>query len=116
MSDLNRCTFTGRVTRDPRLQATTTGTPVLSFGLAVNDAERNPETGEWGDRPNFIDVVVFGSRAEGLSKVLGKGRLVSVDAKARWRSWEQDGERRTKIEFRADDVELLGPKPKPEQD
>lgn len=112
MADLNRCTFSGRVTRDPELRVTPTDRKVLAIGLAVNDAAQDPQSGEWGERPNYLDVIVFGSRAEGLAKVLSKGRLVVVDAKAHWSSWERDGQKRSKVEFWADDVQLIGPKPK----
>lgn len=112
MSDLNSCNFTGRLTRDPELRSTQGGTPVLSFGLAVNDSVANAQTGKREDRPNYLDVIVFGSRGEALEKILRKGRLVAVDARARWSSWEKDGSRHSKVEFVARDIQLLGPKPK----
>ncbi|MFQ6919854.1 MAG: single-stranded DNA-binding protein, partial [Collinsella sp.] len=50
---INRVNITGNLTRDPELRATAGGTQVLSFGVAVNDRRRNPQTGEWEDYPNF---------------------------------------------------------------
>ena len=56
---INRVSITGNLTRDPELRATAGGTQVLSFGVAVNDRRRNPQTGEWEDYPNFVDCTMF---------------------------------------------------------
>ena len=62
---INRVNITGNLTRDPELRATAGGTQVLSFGVAVNDRRRNPQTGEWEDYPNFVDCTMFGTREKG---------------------------------------------------
>ncbi len=64
---INRVIVSGNLTRDPELRATTGGTNVLTFGIAVNDRRRNPQSGEWEDVPNFVDCVMFGARAESVS-------------------------------------------------
>lgn len=69
---INRVNITGNLTRDPELRATAGGTQVLSFGVAVNDRRRNPQTGEWEDYPNFVDCTMFGTRAEAVSRFLAK--------------------------------------------
>ena len=56
---INRVNITGNLTRDPELRATAAGTQVLSFGIAVNDRRKNPQTGEWEDYPNYIDCTMF---------------------------------------------------------
>jgi len=104
---INRVNISGNLTRDPEMRATTTGTQILSFGVAVNDRRRNPQTGEWEDVPNFIDCVVFGNRAEALSRFLSKGMKVAVEGKLRWSQWERDGQKRSKIEVIVDEVEFL---------
>ena len=105
---INRALISGNLTRDPELRQTTGGTQVLSFGVAVNDRRRNQQTGEWEDYPNYIDVTVFGNRAEPLSRYLGKGVKVAVEGKLRYTSWEgRDGQRRSKVEVVADDVVLM---------
>ena len=58
---INRVNISGNLTRDPELRATASGTQVLSFGVAVNDRRRNPQTGEWEDYPNFVDCTMFGT-------------------------------------------------------
>lgn len=104
---INRVLISGFLTRDAELRATQGGTQVLSFGLAVNDRRKNPQSGEWEDVPNFVDCVVFGRRAEALSRLLSKGTKIAVDGKLRYSSWEKDGQRRSKLEVVAEDVELM---------
>jgi len=107
---INRVNISGNLTRDPELKSTTGGTSVLTFGVAVNDRRRNPQTGEWEDVPNFVDCVVFGSRAEPLSRFLSKGSKVAIEGKLRYSSWERDGQRRSKLEVIVDEVEFLSPR------
>ena len=105
---INRVNISGNLTRDPELRATAGGTQVLSFGVAVNDRRRNQQTGEWEDYPNFVDCVVFGSRAEALSRFLSKGSKVAVEGKLRYSSWEaKEGGRRSKLEVIVDDLDFL---------
>ena len=94
---INRVNISGNLTRDPELRMTGGGTQILAFGVAVNDRRRNPQTGEWEDYPNFVDCIVFGARAEPLSRFLSKGSKVAVEGKLRYSSWEtKDGQ---KVEF-----------------
>ena len=104
---INRVNISGNLTRDPELRTTTGGTAVLSFGVAVNDRRRNPQSGEWEDVPNFIDCVMFGTRGEAVSRYLTKGSKVAIEGKLRYSSWERDGQRRNKIEVIVDEIEFL---------
>lgn len=104
---INRVNISGNLTRDPELRSTAAGTSVLTFGVAVNDRRRNPKTNEWEDYPNFVDCVVFGSRAEPLQKFLAKGAKVAIEGKLRWSQWEKDGQKRSKLEVIVDEVEFL---------
>ena len=107
---INRVNISGNLTRDPEIRATQAGTSILTFGVAVNDRRRNPQTGEWEDYPNYIDCVVFGARAEPLSRFLTKGSKVAIEGKLRWSQWERDGQKRSKIEVIVDEVEFLSPR------
>ena len=80
---------------------------MLGFSLAVNDAKRNSQTGQWEDYVNFFDCTVFGKRANSLSKVLSKGMLVCVDGKLHYNSWEREGQKRSKITITVDNVEIM---------
>lgn len=116
---INRVLISGFLTRDAELRSTQGGTQILSFGLAVNDRRKNPQSGEWEDVPNFVDIIVFGKRAEALSRLLSKGTKIAVDGKLRYSSWEKDGQRRSKLEVVAEDVELMQRReqsPQPKQD
>lgn len=104
---INRVLVTGNLTRDPELRVTAGGTQVLSFGVAVNDRRRNPQTGEWEDYPNFVDCTMFGTRAEAVSRFLAKGNKVAIEGKLRYSSWEKDGQRRSKLEVIVDEIEFM---------
>lgn len=114
MQNINRVTIAGNLTRDPELRATSSGKSVLHFGMAVNDSRRNPQTGEYEDVPNFIDVVVFGNTADAMSKMLHKGMKVCVDGKLRYTTWEANGQKRSKVEVVAQHIELP-PRQQPQQ-
>lgn len=105
---INRVNISGNLTRDPELRMTAGGTQILAFGVAVNDRRRNPQSGEWEDYPNFVDCVVFGARAEPLSRYLAKGSKVAIEGKLRYSSWEsKEGQKRSKLEVIVDEVEFL---------
>ncbi len=105
---INRVVISGNLTRDPELRSTSSGMSVLKMGVAVNDRRKNQQTGEWEDVPNFVDVTLFGARAEALSRFLSKGAKVAIEGKLRWSQWEsQQGEKRSKLEVVADEVEFL---------
>ena len=99
--------ITGNLTRDPELRATQSGTQVLHLGVAVNDRRRNPQTGNWEDYPNFIDCVMFGTRAEAIQRYLSKGTKVAIEGRLRYSYWERDGQNRSKIEVVVDEIEFM---------
>ena len=105
---INKAIISGNLTRDPELRNTAGGTAVLSFSVAVNDRQKNNQTGEWEDYPNFIDCTLFGKRAESLSRFLAKGAKVAIEGKLRWSQWQaQDGGKRSKIEVIVNELELM---------
>ena len=107
---INRVALTGRITREPELKRTASGMAILNLGVAVNDRRKDPKSGEWGDYANFIDCVMFGTRAESISNYLHKGIKVAIDGKLRWSQWEREGQKRSKVEVTVDDIEILTPK------
>ena len=104
---INRVIISGNLTRDPELRQTQGGSAVLAFGVAVNDRRRNTQTGEWEDYPNFVDCVMFGTRAEAISRYLSKGTKVAIEGKLRYSSWERDGQRRSRLEVIVDEIEFM---------
>lgn len=110
---INRVNISGNLTREPDLRTTQGGMQILSLGLAVNDRRKNAQ-GEWEDVPNYVDCVMFGSRAESVSRYLSKGMKVAIEGKLRYSSWEtKDGQRRSKLEVAVDDIEFMSKQEKP---
>jgi single-strand DNA-binding protein len=106
MSDLNRVTLVGRLTRDPEIRYTAGGMPIVGLGLAVNGRQKDA-SGQWVEKPNFFDVKLFGERFERLAQHLEKGRRIGVDGRLEWSSWETDGQKRSKIEIVANELQFL---------
>ena len=104
---INRVIISGNLTRDPELRSTQSGMDVMSFGVAVNDRRRNPQTNEWEDYPNFVDCTMFGNRARSLHQYLSKGTKVAIEGKLRWSQWERDGLKRSKLEVIVDELEFM---------
>lgn len=105
---MNIVVISGNITRQPEYMVTKNGSGVLKFGIAVNERWKNNQTGEWEERPNFFDVIMFGRRTEWLSNNLRKGMKVIVEGKLQYSSWDdkQTGKKRSKVEVVANDVEL----------
>lgn len=105
---INIVVITGNLTRDSELSVTNGGASLLRFSVAVNDRMKNQQTREWEDRPNYVDCVLWGRRAEALEQYLAKGQKVSVCGRLRWSNWESDGQKRSKLEVVVEEVELMG--------
>lgn len=104
--DINVTILSGRLTRDPETRCTAAGATVLTFGLAVNDRVKDASSGEWTDRPNYLDCTVFGQRAERLAKRLSRGTAVTLTGRLRWSSWTQDGTKRSKVEVIVNEIDV----------
>ncbi len=112
---INQVSITGNLTRDPDLRSTAGGKAVLSFGIAVNDRRQNA-SGKWEDVPNFFECVTFGNRAMALSDILAKGMKVAIAGKLHYSSWEKDGQKHSKVDIIAQEIELMqNRKPQQEQ-
>ena len=106
MADLNVVALTGRLTRDSELKYTNGGMAICAFSVAVN--RRRKQGDEWIDEANFFDVTLFGRRGEAIQRYLTKGTQVAVQGELKQDRWEQDGNRRSKIQIIANDITLLG--------
>ena len=99
---LNKIFLIGRLTRDPELRRTQSGTPVASFALAV-DRDFKAQNGE--KETDFIDVVAWRNKAEFVSKYFTKGRMAVVEGRLQIRDWtDKDGNKRKAAEVIADNV------------
>lgn len=100
---LNHVCVMGRMTKDPELRHTNSGTPVVSFTLAVERDFKDKKTGEKGT--DFLEVVAWRNTAEFIEKYMGKGRMIVADGKLQSRKYEdKDGNKRTAVEIVADSV------------
>ena len=99
---LNKIFIMGRLTRDPELRRTQSGTPVTSFSLAV-DRDYKTQSGE--KETDFIDVVAWRATAEFVAKYFTKGRMAVVEGRLQLRDWtDRDGNKRRTAEVIADNV------------
>jgi single-strand DNA-binding protein len=108
MADLNKVFLMGRLTFDPELRYTPSGSPVTELRMAINRSW----TGRDGDRKEesvFIDVTVWERQAETCCQYLKKGSSVHIEGALRMDTWEDktSGEKRSKIKIQADRVQFL---------
>lgn len=100
---LNKIFIMGRLTRDPELRRTQTGTPVASFSLAVDRDFKDKTTGERAT--DFIDVVAWRQTGEFVSRYFTKGRMAVVEGRLQIRDWtDKEGNKRRSAEVIADQV------------
>ena len=99
---LNKIFIMGRLTRDPELRRTQSGTPVTSFSLAV-DRDYKTQSGE--KETDFIDVVAWRATAEFVAKYFTKGRMAIVEGRLQIRPWtDKEGNSRRSAEVVADNI------------
>lgn len=108
---LNRIVIIGRLTRDPEMRQTPSGTAVCTFTLAVDRSFKSAN----GEREtDFIPVVAWRQLGENCAQYLAKGKLAAVDGRLQLRRYEdKDGSKRTAAEVVADNVRFLSPKSEP---
>lgn len=111
MSNLNKALLIGRLTKDPEMRYTPSGTAVTNFSIATNRWSSGPE----GERKEFTDyhnIVAYNAGKRNLAEIVAqytrKGALVFVEGRIQTRSWEgQDGQKRRTTEIIANDVQFL---------
>jgi single-strand DNA-binding protein len=102
----NQVILMGNLTRDPEVRQIPSGQSVCSFSLALNRSFKGAE-GEWQEATDYIDVVAWGPLGERIAQYLTKGSRCLVQGRIQSRSWEQDGQKRSKVEVNANDVTFL---------
>lgn len=103
----NQVILMGNLTRDPELRQTPSGQSVCAFGLALNRSYKGSD-GEWQEAVDYIDIVAWGPLGENVAKFMSKGRPVLINGRLQSRSWEQDGQKRSKVEVIASEVNFVG--------
>jgi len=103
---INQVILMGNLTRDPELRTTPSGQNVCSFSLAVNRSWQGSD-GTQQDAVDYFDVTAWGKLGELVNQYLSKGRKCLVQGRLSQRSWEQEGQKRSKVEVVANDVTFL---------
>jgi single-strand DNA-binding protein len=103
---INQVILMGNLTRDPELRTTPSGQSVCSFSLAVNRSWQGSD-GSQQDAVDYFDITAWGKLGELVNQYLAKGRKCLVMGRLSQRSWEQDGQKRSKVEVVANDVTFL---------
>lgn len=99
---LNHIVIMGRLTRDPELRRTGSGTAVAGFTVAV---ERDAAAQGKEKETDFIDCVAWGPRGEFVSKYFSKGSMIVVSGRLQMRKWtDKDGNKRVSAEINASDI------------
>ncbi len=106
MASFNRVILVGNLTRDVEMRFTPQGTAVTDIGLAVND--RVKKQGEWVDETTFVEITLWGRTAEVAAEYLSKGSPVLIEGRLKYESWEQDGQKRTKLKIVGERMQMLG--------
>ncbi len=104
-SDINNIFIVGRLVRDAEFKVINSGTGLCKFSIATNRAVKQND--EWKTEVSFFDVVLWGKRAEALSKYLVKGKQIAVDGILVQNRWEQEGQTRSKVEILANNIQLF---------
>ncbi len=99
----NRVILVGRITQDPEMKASTSGTQIVNFSLAVNRYAKDQQ-----QQADFFRIVCFGKNAEFMSAYIKKGRLLLVEGSLRNNSWQdKDGNKRITTEIVANRIQPL---------
>lgn len=107
MASFNRVILLGNLVADIELRYTPSGLAVTDVRMAVND-RRKTQTGEWVEETTFVDVTLWGRTAEVASEYLNKGAPVMIEGRLKQDTWEQDGQKRSKLKVVGERMQLLG--------
>ncbi|MFP4381514.1 MAG: single-stranded DNA-binding protein [Candidatus Sumerlaeia bacterium] len=109
--ELNKVLLIGRLTRDPELSYTPSGSALCKLGIAVNRTWKDRNSGQLQEEATFVDVDAWGSTGEFCSKYFNKGKRIFIEGRLRFHSWEaQDGSKRSKLSVTAERVQFVDPK------
>lgn len=108
----SKVTLLGNLTRDPEIRFSRNSTAIVKFGIADNRRWKDSQSGEWVDKPVFIDVTMFGARGEAFAKYHGKGDQAFLEGHLDFDQWEDKntGQKRSKLYVVADSWEFVGEK------
>ena len=108
MANLNKVLLMGNLTRDPELKYTAKGTAVGEISLAINHVWNN-DAGQKQEETTFVDITLWGRRAELAQQYLAKGRGCLVEGRLQLESWDDKttGQKRSKLKVVGDSIQFL---------
>ena len=108
MASYNRVILIGNLTRDPELRYIPSGTAVTEITLAVNDRVKRND--QWVEEAHFFDVTLWARTAEVAGEYLSKGSAVLIEGRLKHDRWEQDGQKKSKVQIVGEKMQMLGAK------
>lgn len=111
MEGINRVILLGNLGADPELRFTQASQAVLNIRLATTRSWFDKESQARKEETEWHNVVVWGTRAEALAKILTKGSAIAVEGRLKTTSYEKDGVTKYTTSVVADDVHLCGGRP-----
>jgi len=106
MNDFNIVTLISRIVKDAELTYTKSGTALCKFAIASNSYQGKDKD----DYVSFFDIVLWGKQGEALNPYLKRGQQVGVAGSLRQDRWETDGNKRSRVNIVANNIQLLGGK------
>lgn len=109
MPNLNKVMLMGNLTRDPEIKYTPKGMAIANFGIAINRVWSN-EAGEKQEEVSFIDIEMFGRKAEVVGEYFKKGKPIYIEGRLKLDSWEDktSGQKKSKLKVVGETFEFLG--------
>lgn len=106
---INCCHFSGNLTRNAEVKTLPSGQSVSEFTVAVNNRQKNVQTGEWENVPAYIDCSLWGERATLLEPKMGKGARCVVMGRMKQESWTDraTGQNRKRLKMLVDEIEVM---------
>lgn len=109
MASYNRVILVGNLTREPESKTLPGGATLCEIGLAINDKWKNA-AGQWVEETTFVDVTLWGATAGVAAQYLTKGAPVLIEGRLKLDTWEQDGQKRSKLRVVGERMQMLGQK------
>ncbi len=110
MASLNKVLLIANLGKDPEVRYTASGTAVASFSLATSEKFKN-KGGEWEERTEWHNVILWGRLAEIAGEYLSKGKTVYIEGRLQTRKWQdKDGKDRFTTEIVGEKMQMLSRK------
>ncbi len=109
MASVNKVILIGNLGKDPEIKYTPSGMAVAHFSLATNERVKDKD-GNWNDRTEWHNIVLFDRKAEVAGEYLKKGRTVYIEGSIRTNSWDdkETGQKKYRTEIIGNQMVLLG--------